>query len=158
MRVSKYTDEMLIAVINTSVSAREVLGKLGLGRECGHKDLRRKIRELGVGKLQGRSWSKGKIFFRKSNEELFRKNSRTSTHNIRIALLKRGIKKHQCEMCGNTTWLGRPIPLEVHHANGDNTDHRLENLLLHCPNCHCFTPTYKSRNKKCSVVNDSAMV
>ena len=38
------------------------------------------------------------------------------------------------------------IPLELDHINGNNKDHRLENLRLLCPNCHATTSTFKGRN------------
>jgi predicted HNH restriction endonuclease len=50
--------------------------------------------------------------------------------------------------CELTEWLGQPIPLELHHVNGERTDHRLENLQLLCPNCHALTDTYRARNKQ----------
>ena len=42
--------------------------------------------------------------------------------------------------------MGKPIPLELHHINGINTDNRLENLKFLCPNCHAFTDTYRGKN------------
>lgn len=47
----------------------------------------------------------------------------------------------------NATWNGMPIPLELDHINGINTDHRLENLQILCPNCHAQTSNYRGRNK-----------
>ena len=41
-----------------------------------------------------------------------------------------------------------PIPLELDHINGDNKDHRIENLRLLCPTCHATTNTFKGRNVK----------
>ena len=41
-----------------------------------------------------------------------------------------------------------PIPLELDHINGDNKDHRVENLRLLCPTCHSTTKTFKGRNVK----------
>ena len=55
-------------------------------------------------------------------------------------------KKH-CEKCGLESWLGHPLPLEIHHINGINTDNRLENLVLLCPNCHALTNNYRGRAK-----------
>ena len=52
----------------------------------------------------------------------------------------------QCECCKNVEWNGRPIPLEVHHINGDNTDNRLENLQILCPNCHALTENWRGKN------------
>ena len=54
---------------------------------------------------------------------------------------------HVCEYCHCTEWLGRPIPLEVDHVNGDASNNLPSNLRLLCPNCHALTPTAKGRNR-----------
>jgi hypothetical protein len=61
-------------------------------------------------------------------------------------LVELGLKDRCCEMCGRRRWLGRQIPLELDHVNGDRTDNRFANLRLLCPNCHALTPTYRGRN------------
>ncbi len=65
-----------------------------------------------------------------------------------MRLFKEGIKKEQCENCNNTHWLNKKIPLELDHINGNNTDNRIENLRILCPNCHALTLTYRGKNKK----------
>lgn len=55
---------------------------------------------------------------------------------------------HKCEKCKLETWLGKPIPLEFHHINGDGNDNSKENAQLLCPNCHSLTPNYRGANKK----------
>lgn len=54
---------------------------------------------------------------------------------------------NKCEICQNTEWLGNPIPLDIHHVNGDSDDNRFENVQLICPNCHRQTDTYGGKNK-----------
>lgn len=57
---------------------------------------------------------------------------------LREKLIKEGIKEEKCELCGNVTWLGLPLPLELHHKNGNHYDNHLDNLLILCPNCHAI--------------------
>ncbi|QFP93378.1 UNVERIFIED_ORG: HNH endonuclease [Xanthomonas phage Xoo-sp15] len=65
----------------------------------------------------------------------------------RLLIKHRG---HKCECCANTEWLGNPIPLEVHHIDGDAYNNVVDNFSLLCPNCHTFTDNYKSKNKQSS--------
>ena len=58
----------------------------------------------------------------------------------------RRIKEHECEMCKRTTWNGQPIPLELHHIDGDRFHNVIENFQLLCPNCHALTDSYRCRN------------
>lgn len=70
------------------------------------------------------------------------------TNKIRQKLLKDGLKAHMCEICGNTEWNGFPIPLEIHHKDGNRQNNELDNLQILCPNCHAQTDTYRGRNRK----------
>lgn len=63
-------------------------------------------------------------------------------------LVNEGIKEYRCECCGNAEWIGNEIPLELHHINGNNTDNRVENLKLLCPNCHALTDNYRGKKNK----------
>ena len=55
---------------------------------------------------------------------------------------------HKCEMCKGTEWLGRPIPLELHHIDGCKDHNTDENCQLLCPNCHTLTPNFRGKNIK----------
>ena len=67
---------------------------------------------------------------------------------LRRALLRSGRKEH-CEECGQLpVWNDKQLTLNVDHVNGNNTDHREENLRFLCPNCHSQTPTFAGRNKR----------
>lgn len=81
-----------------------------------------------------------------SNEEIFVKNS-LYKRSIRDKLLSENLKEYKCEKCNRTKWEEEPIPLEVHHINGDHNDNRLENLQLLCPNCHALTDNYRGKNQ-----------
>lgn len=74
------------------------------------------------------------------------KGSTYQTNKLRKRILKEGIKPHKCECCNFSEWNNKPIPLELSHKNGDNSDHTLENLELLCPNCHAQTDTYRGKN------------
>lgn len=61
----------------------------------------------------------------------------------RYLLHKRG---NQCQICGNTEWLGKPIPLACDHIDGKHENVELSNFRLVCLNCDGLLPTYKSKN------------
>jgi len=63
-------------------------------------------------------------------------------------MLRDEVKKHKCDNCYLAEWLDKPIPLELHHINGDKYDFRLENILFLCPNCHTLTDNYKGKSSK----------
>lgn len=63
-------------------------------------------------------------------------------NNLKLRLIKEGLKASSCERCGLVDWRREPIALALHHINGDRLDNRLENLELLCPNCHSQTDTF----------------
>ena len=83
-----------------------------------------------------------------TKEEIFVENSTIKTSRLLPAILKYNLKDYKCECCGNSEWMGEKIPLQTHHINGNNTDNRIENLMLVCPNCHAMTDTYCGKRKK----------
>ena len=67
-------------------------------------------------------------------------------------LKKRLIDEHyipdKCEICGWSEKIRgeKYTPCELHHIDGDRTNHMLSNLQLLCPNCHSLTDTHRARN------------
>jgi hypothetical protein len=51
------------------------------------------------------------------------------------------------ESCGISEWQGRPLVLQLDHINGINSDNRLTNVRVLCPNCHSHTDTYCNRRR-----------
>lgn len=70
------------------------------------------------------------------------------THKLSKRLITEGYKKDECEKCHLTKWNGLKITLELNHIDGNNANHKFENLELLCPNCHSQTPTFKGKNVK----------
>jgi hypothetical protein len=69
-----------------------------------------------------------------------------NSYRLARRLVEEGYKMWKCECCGLTEWDGDPIPLQLHHDNGDKEDNSLINLKLLCPNCHALTDNYCGRN------------
>lgn len=85
---------------------------------------------------------------KKTNDEIFCVDSKASTEMARRRIIKEKLLNYECTECENKgEWNGKPLTLQLEHKNGNNTDHRLENLEFLCPNCHSQTPTYGSKNK-----------
>ena len=95
----------------------------------------------------------GKGFSKQSNKGMLLKdyleNSQDIQSNkVRLKLLKEGYKEYKCECCGLTEWMGKPIPLELHHIDGNHHNNTIENYSLLCPNCHALTDSYRGKNSK----------
>lgn len=69
------------------------------------------------------------------------------TYKLKQRLIQEGVKKNQCEKCGISNWNGSPLKMELHHLDGNRTNHSLNNLQMICPNCHSQTTNYRAKNK-----------
>mgnify|MGYP000129391452 CR=1 FL=1 len=152
-RSRKYTDNQFIDAVRLSTSYRQVLSKLGLKEAGGNYSvLKKRIQELGLdtSHMKGQSHLKGKTheYNKKPIDYYLKENSHIQSFKLKNRLLDEGLKKHKCEICGITEWMGKPAPIELDHINGKNTDNRIENLRILCPNCHAQTDTYRGKNKK----------
>ena len=70
-------------------------------------------------------------------------------NSVHIQTLRRFIMEERdskCEKCGGAVWFGEPMPLELHHIDGNHKNNDFNNLMLLCPNCHALTPTFKNKN------------
>lgn len=119
---------------------------------CNPKTINPLLQDLGI-EYKGNQSGKGQ---HKANnkymplKEYLTNSEDIQSNKVRLKLLKEGYKEYKCECCGLSTWLDRPIPLELHHKDGNRNNNTIENYILLCPNCHAFTDSYRGRNVSCN--------
>lgn len=139
--------------IKNSYSIAEALRYLGIKDRGGnYRIIKQAIKKYNIdtSHFRGQGWNVGLKFAPHKSlktEDILVKNSNYNSFKLKARLIKEGYKEYKCECCNRTEWMGHPIPLELHHINGDNTDNRIENLQMLCPNCHAFTDNYRGRAK-----------
>lgn len=150
MKLRKYTEQQLSEAIKKSTSLAQTLSRLGVAPYGGNYHvLRRAIKHfnLDTSHFTGQLWNKGKTIGPKQTLQRYLNNElQISSYKLKGRLLSEGFLERRCSKCRNSKWLNVPIPLELHHVNGNHSDNRLDNLRLLCPNCHALTPTYRGKN------------
>lgn len=150
----KKTREEFEAAARCAFSIAGMCRNLGLKPSGGNYRLMHNAIEeynIDISHFRGKGWNIGLGFKPASAKpiaEILVKGSAFQSYKLKNRLLNEGMKEHRCESCGLETWLDTSIPLELHHINGDNSDNRLENLQILCPNCHALTDSYRGKNNK----------
>ncbi|MBR5604248.1 MAG: HNH endonuclease [Bacteroidales bacterium] len=136
--------EQIISWINSNKSKKYICQQL----KCKQETLNKYLKNWGVEYVGMKGYGKReKVKATYIPLEQYLKHSKDIQSNkVRNKLLIEGIKEHECEMCKRTTWNGQPIPLELHHIDGDRFNNVIENFQLLCPNCHALTDSYRGRN------------
>jgi len=151
MSRSTYSDLKLVEAVRSSTSIRQVLAKLGLAEAGGNYSIvKRRIGQLGIetSHFSGQAWKRGNhnpVVPARPISEILQKGVVFQSYKLKKRLFEEGLKERKCEKCSSTEWLGKPMPLELDHINGDSTDNRIENLRILCPNCHALTETYRGK-------------
>lgn len=117
--------------------------------KCKQETLNTYLKKMNIeytGNMSGKGMSKQKKGM--TFEEYLQNSADIQTNKVRNKILQEEIKPHKCECCGMTEWLGNPIPLELHHKDGDKTHNELSNYELLCPNCHALTDSYRGKNSR----------
>lgn len=135
-----YTEQDIIIAAKNTYSLFGLLRALDLKPAGGNFiNMKRKLQKLNIDTSHwtGKAWNKDK--------QLKDYKDYTRAASIKIHLLRK--LGSVCSCCKRTIWLEKPIPLELHHIDGDRTNNTEENLELLCPNCHYFTDNYRNRLK-----------
>lgn len=85
----------------------------------------------------------------KTQDILDGKHPEYQTYKLKKRLIDEGIIQDKCQICG---WGQKAegmkyTPCELHHIDGNCHNHKLNNLILLCPNCHSLTDNYRSKNR-----------
>lgn len=151
-KYEQFTKEQLQKMCDESTSFRELTGKIGYAIDSGSgvATVRAAVIELGLNTdhFTGQSHQKSLGIIRTPIEKYLSNEVKVKTLFLKNRLIQEGILKYQCNKCGGVEWLNQPIPLELHHKDGNNKNNNLNNLELLCPNCHAFTDTYRGKNKR----------
>lgn len=137
----KVSDERILEVCKNSKSMFSAARELGIN----YKTLRIHAKRLGAfsRNQQGAGMPKGGKYA--IEDILLGKHPNYNSVALVKRLLSAGLKERRCDTCGLIEWLGYPIVIELHHVDGDSTNHRLENLQFLCPNCHSVTDGWRGR-------------
>jgi hypothetical protein len=136
----KYTNEDIINNAKTVYSIAGLLKSLGLKPAGGsYSSIKCQLQKLKVDTSHwtGQGWNKN---IQTKDWIQYNRNTHCKKHLIE----SRGRK---CENCKLKAWLNNPIPIELHHIDGDRTNNDINNLQLLCPNCHSFTHNWKGKNR-----------
>ena len=150
----KYTKELLEENIKDCYSFAELARRLGLKPEGSNpKTLKKKLNEFNVdySHFTGQGWNKELKFKPKTAkklEDIMTKDSSYQSYKLLHRLVSEGVKEWKCECCGLTEWNGQPIPLELHHIDGDRSNNTKENLQILCANCHSQTENFRGKKNR----------
>jgi hypothetical protein len=151
----RWSDDELRLAVASSHGYASTLRQLGLVPAGGNYDLlKKRIRELRLdtSHFLGTRWSAGKAVSYRAPlplDQLLVKGRLTSSQQLKMRLLREGLRQPRCELCGwaEVSMDGR-LPIELDHINGDKLDNRIENLRILCPNCHSLQPTHRGSNHR----------
>jgi hypothetical protein len=71
-------------------------------------------------------------------------NNNVSDKSLKKYLLEKN--GNICELCQETEWNDKKIPLTLDHIDGNSYNCVLSNVRLICPNCDSQNDTYKGKN------------
>jgi hypothetical protein len=147
----RYEEESLKKIVSESKSYTDVVRKLGLKPFYGNRQTAKKyiiLYNIDISHFGG--CEKFEFHKRRELSEILVVNSTyRNTTNLKERLYKEGLKKRECELCGQTEiWNGEKMSLILDHINGINNDNRIENLRIVCPNCNATLDTHCGKNVK----------
>lgn len=151
MKNRKFSETQFREAVAKSKSIHQTLINLGLCAEGGaYRAFHNAQKEFNcdTSHFTGQGWNKGFTFEPKKPLSAYLNNEFSiNSYRLKSRLIKEGIFISKCAICSSTEWLGKAIPLELDHIDGNHENNNLKNLRLVCPNCHAQTPNHAGKNK-----------
>lgn len=142
--LDKLGEQKIRDICSESRSYAEVAKKVGFSENSGSgkEYVKRYIDEhnIDISHFLGQGWNK-------NNYDLSVFRNGTAVNSDRAVKVLSYLRGRECEICHNKEWMGKPIPLCIHHIDGNHINNELTNLQLLCPNCHAMTDNYCGRNR-----------
>jgi hypothetical protein len=144
MRTDIIKDDF-IKVCNESISMAQACAKLGLH----FNTFKRYAKMFGCynPNPSGKGMKKKSVPKKALLDILSGEHPEFQTFKLKNRLIREGLMKNECSLCGVTNWCDKPLNMELDHIDGNRTNHSLKNLRMLCPNCHAQTDTYRSKNR-----------
>jgi hypothetical protein len=116
--------------------------EIALRLQCKQETLNSYLSKMSIsyaGQQNKKGQHKGSNVYRDSSYYTYKDAPAIPSSRLREKLIKDGIKQDACEYCGQSHWLGKKLPLELHHLDGNHFNNELSNLRIICPNCHAVS-------------------
>lgn len=138
----------LLELFKNSKSYSEVIRKCGLDVRTSYISLLKTIKDSRDIDISHFSNAKGVSPLRLNDSDIFIKNSTVGASCAKRHIIQKSLIEYRCSLCNNVgEHNGCKLVLQLDHINGDNKDHRLENLRFLCPNCHSQTDNFTAKNR-----------
>jgi len=147
MESNKYNKKDFELIVKNSKNITDVAKNLGLKPYCGNRNtIKKYIKSYNIDISHFMNIYNKKVYNLIRGRKLVDIlviNSNFNTTHLKDRLYIEGLKKRECEKCGqDENWHGEHISLILDHINGIKNDLRIENLRIVCPNCNATLPTH----------------